>query len=122
MNTLQSNHTDSRYPGSTCPDLWQTYSILSRQWYEHDIQHEHLVVLCGFRNELGTLLHLLPWSKSPLKSTTRLYRRERYKYPISSNDFPTIDIKTDEIPSSHEAEMFSKRIHPNVVWELWVSN
>jgi hypothetical protein len=57
-----------------------------------------------------------------LKSTTRLYRRERYKYPISSNDFPTIDIKTDEIPSSHEAEMFSKRIHPNVVWELWVSN
>ena len=75
-NRPQSNHTNSRYPGSTYLDLWQRCSILSQQWYEHDIQREHPVVLCGFQNELGIPLHLLPWSKSPLKSIIRLYTDE----------------------------------------------
>lgn len=46
----------------------------------------------------------------------------RQPYLIPSNDRPGAQVKTDHIARCHAAEMPAQRVHPNVIFILWISD
>jgi hypothetical protein len=44
------------------------------------------------------------------------------KYPVPTNDIPSLHIEAYEITSSHKSEMASERVHPDVVCKFWIAD
>lgn len=41
---------------------------------------------------------------------------------VAPNYLPGIDIEADQIAGGHEPEVLPERVHPDIVWELGVTN
>lgn len=44
------------------------------------------------------------------------------KYLVATNNFPGVNIKTNQITGGHETKMLSQWVHPDIVLKLWVTD
>ena len=111
---------ECKCPGSAYPIPLQIPTKFGLHPCERGRLRERRDELCGFQSVSRSLQHLQVWTIIPSVKNTRLIFRETNL--VSSHHFSGVDIKADQIPSCHETEMFSKRIHPNIVLKLRISH